>query len=149
MFTINYFLTSREFAIAWTPLRGDEWRAHYPSKCDTVRHRHILLFHLNQAVRPLLFHVVAVEKKNILRIIGKICWDISHFVGVTLTKESVGLIKKCERSQLCSGGRVSDELSDKKFERSMCARNTTGFPWSQNSVSLYILLLQLLSVAGR
>jgi hypothetical protein len=29
--------------------------------------------------------------------------DISHFVGVTLTKESVGLIKKCKRTQFVAG----------------------------------------------
>jgi hypothetical protein len=71
--------------------------------------------------------------------------DISHSVGVTLTKESMGLIKKCKRSQLCSGGRASDELSDKKFERSVCSQHN-GFPMeSEFCFALYIATTTFIS----
>jgi hypothetical protein len=71
--------------------------------------------------------------------------DISHFVGVTLTKESVGLIKKCKRTQLCSEGWASDELSDKKFERSVCSQHD-GFPMeSEFCFALYIATATFIS----
>jgi hypothetical protein len=67
--------------------------------------------------------------------------DISHFVGVTLTKGSVGLIKKCRRTPLCLGGQELQTKCVIRYLNAACVQNTTGFPWSQNSVSLYILLL--------
>jgi hypothetical protein len=86
---------------------------------------HVSLFHLNQTWRHDKRFVIPPFCcwKYILKNHQTETLDISHFVGVRLTKEHVELIKKCKKSQ-CSFGQTDCVI---RKLNAACVQNTTGF----------------------
>jgi hypothetical protein len=88
-----------------------------------VRPRHILLFHLNQASRPISQFVIQLWYG--WGIWGDHRGDIWTY---HIDKAECGINKEMqENSVLLRGSRAADELSDKTFERSVCSEHN-GFP---------------------